>query len=193
MTATLSVRSPPGDHPWPRVSVPLASLAGGVQAHDREVDAFQCSRLGREVAAGVDRAPDPGVNALDAPATTPDGDADVVLAALAHAIEPLITDELADALGWTLERVATAIGYAQRHPHIGGVERGDIDSGLADLLSVALVWFGIGGVGDWDVFAGWPSLWRVRLLCGSGVGGGGLEVLGPAGGDVVGWLVYWSR
>jgi hypothetical protein len=56
----------------------------------------------------------------DAPATTPDGDADVVLAALAHAIEPLTTDELADALDWTLERVATAIGYAQRHPHLGG-------------------------------------------------------------------------
>jgi hypothetical protein len=56
----------------------------------------------------------------DGPSPTPAGDADVVLAALAHAIEALTVDELADALDWTLQRVATAIGYAQRHPHIGG-------------------------------------------------------------------------
>jgi hypothetical protein len=41
------------------------SLAGGVQAHDCEVDALEGGRLGREVPAGVDRAPDPGVDRFD--------------------------------------------------------------------------------------------------------------------------------
>ena len=50
---------------FPSVGPALLSLAGGVEAHDREVDALQRGRLGREVPAGVDCAPDPGVDALD--------------------------------------------------------------------------------------------------------------------------------
>jgi hypothetical protein len=38
------------------------SFAGGVQAHDREVDACEGGGLGGDVAAGVDRAPDSGVD-----------------------------------------------------------------------------------------------------------------------------------
>jgi hypothetical protein len=63
-------------HPWKVISKALRaafaavgpaflSLAGGVQAHDREVDARECGGLGGDVPAGVDRAPDPGVDALD--------------------------------------------------------------------------------------------------------------------------------
>jgi len=46
------------------------------------------------------------------------GDADVVLAALAHAVEPLTVDELALASGWSLDRVAAALDYAVEHPRI---------------------------------------------------------------------------
>src|ERR1044072_6436760 len=42
-----------------------AALAGRVEAHQREVVALEGGRLGREVAAGVDRATQPGVDGLD--------------------------------------------------------------------------------------------------------------------------------
>src|SRR3982074_705057 len=49
----------------PAVGPACAALAGRVQAHDREVDALECCLLVREVSAGVDRAPDAGVDALN--------------------------------------------------------------------------------------------------------------------------------
>ena len=41
------------------------SFAGGVQAHDGEVDALECGGLGGEMTAGVDRPPDPSINRLN--------------------------------------------------------------------------------------------------------------------------------
>ena len=51
---------------FPAVGPASLSSSGGVQAHDREVDALEGGGLGREVAAGVDRAPDPGVDGFEA-------------------------------------------------------------------------------------------------------------------------------
>jgi hypothetical protein len=48
------------------------------------------------------------------------GDADVVLAALAHAVEALTVDELATALAWSLDRVTAALDYAAQHPEVAG-------------------------------------------------------------------------
>ena len=41
-------------------------------------------------------------------------------AALATAGRPLTTDQLADARGWTLDRVAAAIDHATAQPDLGG-------------------------------------------------------------------------
>src|SRR6266852_6251181 len=49
----------------PPVGPPLPAAAGGVQAHDRQVQALQGGLLGREVAAGVHRPPQPGINGFD--------------------------------------------------------------------------------------------------------------------------------
>jgi hypothetical protein len=43
-----------------------------------------------------------------------------VLTTLAIATAPLTTDQLAEALDWTLERVATALGRAATTPHLAG-------------------------------------------------------------------------
>lgn len=43
-----------------------------------------------------------------------------VLAALVHATGPLTVDQLATALGWTSDRVASALRDAERHPDIAG-------------------------------------------------------------------------
>src|SRR6267154_489854 len=49
----------------PPVGPPLAALPGRVQAHDRHVEALEGGLLGREVAASVHRAAQPGVDRLD--------------------------------------------------------------------------------------------------------------------------------
>src|SRR5204863_5688797 len=49
----------------PPVGPPLAAPAGRVQAHDRQVQAFQGGLLGREVTAGIDGPPEAGVDRLD--------------------------------------------------------------------------------------------------------------------------------
>jgi hypothetical protein len=50
---------------FPAVGPASLALAGGIEAHDREVDALQRGHLGREVPPGVDCAPDPGVDRLN--------------------------------------------------------------------------------------------------------------------------------
>jgi hypothetical protein len=43
----------------------LPAAAGGVEADDDQVEVFESGLFGREVAAGLDRAAEPGVEALD--------------------------------------------------------------------------------------------------------------------------------
>lgn len=47
-------------------------------------------------------------------------DARNCLTALAAAVSALTVDQLAAALGWTLERTAGAVNHAEEHPHLGG-------------------------------------------------------------------------
>src|SRR5438067_12207483 len=49
----------------PAVGPAFAALYGGVEAHDGKVDAFECGLLVGEVAAGVDRSADAGVDRFD--------------------------------------------------------------------------------------------------------------------------------
>lgn len=56
-------------------------------------------------------------------ATSVSTDAEVVLTALAYAVDPLTNDDLAAALDWPLARVATAIEHAHRHPEQAGPVR----------------------------------------------------------------------
>ena len=49
----------------PPVGPALPSAAGGVQADDDEVEVLEGGLLGGEVAAGLDRAAEPGVQRLD--------------------------------------------------------------------------------------------------------------------------------
>jgi hypothetical protein len=49
----------------PPVAPPLPPAAGGIEAHEREVEALEGGLLGGEVAAGVHGAPQPGVDRLD--------------------------------------------------------------------------------------------------------------------------------
>ena len=50
---------------FPPVGPAGSALAGGVEAGDGQVQDFQGGLFGWEVAAGVDRAAEPGVEALD--------------------------------------------------------------------------------------------------------------------------------
>jgi transposase InsO family protein len=50
---------------FPAVRPPFAAATGRVEAHDRQVDAFQRRRLGGKVATRIDRSADPRVDALD--------------------------------------------------------------------------------------------------------------------------------
>src|ERR1035438_4967864 len=50
---------------FPPVAPPLPSSSGGVEADDDEVEVLEGGLLGREVAAGLDRAAEPGVQRLD--------------------------------------------------------------------------------------------------------------------------------
>jgi len=43
----------------------LSAAAGGVEADDDQVEVFEGGLFGGEVAAGLDRAAEPGVQALD--------------------------------------------------------------------------------------------------------------------------------
>ena len=54
--------------------------------------------------------------------TEPDTGADalVLLTTLAMTSVPLDSDDLADILGWSIERVQAAAGHAEQHPDIGG-------------------------------------------------------------------------
>ena len=49
----------------PTVCPTLAASPGGVQAHDCHIDTLERGGLGREMAAGLDRFTDSGVDALD--------------------------------------------------------------------------------------------------------------------------------
>jgi len=54
------------------------------------------------------------------PTAEPTDDALTILTALAAAVAALTIDQLADALGWKLERIQTAMNYAEEHPHLAG-------------------------------------------------------------------------
>src|SRR5947209_19111630 len=49
----------------PAVGPALPASSGGVQAEDDEVEVLEGGLLGGEVAAGLDRAAEPGIEALD--------------------------------------------------------------------------------------------------------------------------------
>jgi hypothetical protein len=57
----------------PTVGPALAALAGRVEAHDRQIEAFEGGLFGREVAAGVHGSAEPGINRFDRVCRADDG------------------------------------------------------------------------------------------------------------------------
>ncbi|MFC3494840.1 hypothetical protein [Glycomyces rhizosphaerae] len=57
------------------------------------------------------------------PADTSEDDAETVLAAIAIAPAPIVADDLAAALAWTLDRTENALKHAERTPTLGGPMR----------------------------------------------------------------------
>lgn len=67
-----------------------------------------------------DLAETPDVGPVPEPAAARRADALTLLAALATATAPLTTDQLAEAMGWTLARIITAVEHAAATPALAG-------------------------------------------------------------------------
>src|ERR1039457_5099585 len=108
----------------PAVGPALAALPGGVQAHDRQVQALEGGLLGGEVAAGVYCAPQPGVDRLDRICRADDGPYFPVEAQEWHEFRPRVLPQpydsrvaflpLAGELGEPVECVRLGRGVVDR-------------------------------------------------------------------------------
>jgi hypothetical protein len=116
----------------PSVHPALAASAGGVEAHEGEVDALERGGLGREMPAGVHSSADPGVDALDRVCRVDHGPDLGVEAEEGDELGPCVLPQLDD-------------GGVAGFPHAGEVgeafQRGGLGGGGVDRFEV----FGDGG------------------------------------------------